>query len=307
MSRPQSEVDIKQEQDHTEQECPEDRAKTLGSAKSAFIILGGSNLNNNNNGNREDKTCDLAIKEEPIDEDDDTDAAIQTVQVSAEDIDKSIVIKTEPRVLDDDADELLDVGDEKEDQKSEENTEDEEEDYEFDEDEFDDDDLDFEADTTDSFSTSEGDSRSESKLSVTGSIESFNEEGNNESNTIVIDDMKIETVGNYSKCPRCFKNIKSTFIIRHIKLHDMPPEKFDCPEKNCGLQVNRINNLFRHLREIHKSRKPYLCRKKDCKARFAKPQQLKAHNIVHRAENKKAVESENDNRYYGNAYTEVIR
>ena len=29
---------------------------------------------------------------------------------------------------------------------------------------------------------------------------------------------QVETYGDYSKCPKCEKNIKSTFIIRHIKV-----------------------------------------------------------------------------------------
>jgi ribosomal protein S15P/S13E len=100
-----------------------------------------------------------------------------------------------------------------------------------------------------------------------------------------IEGMRIETIGNYSKCPKCKKNIKSTFIIRHIKLHDIPVEKYDCPEKNCRLQVNRINNLFRHLKVVHKSRKPYLC--KHCMVRFAKADQLREHFAEHRSERRK--------------------
>ena len=72
--------------------------------------------------------------------------------------------------------------------------------------------------------------------------------------------MKVETIGNYSRCPKCDKNIKSTFIIRHLKLHEAPEEKFKCPEKSCDLVVNRINNLFRHLKVVHKSKKPYMCK-----------------------------------------------
>lgn len=72
--------------------------------------------------------------------------------------------------------------------------------------------------------------------------------------------MRVETIGNYSRCPKCDKNIKSTFIIRHLKLHEAPEERYKCPEKNCDLIVNRINNLFRHLRVVHKSKKPYMCK-----------------------------------------------
>jgi hypothetical protein len=34
--------------------------------------------------------------------------------------------------------------------------------------------------------------------------------------------IQVETCGDYAKCPICLKNIKSTFIIRHIKSHDFP-------------------------------------------------------------------------------------
>ncbi len=34
--------------------------------------------------------------------------------------------------------------------------------------------------------------------------------------------VQVETCGDYAKCPICQKNIKSTFIIRHIKSHDFP-------------------------------------------------------------------------------------
>ena len=49
------------------------------------------------------------------------------------------------------------------------------------------------------------------------------------SKTFDFDGVEIETKGNYSKCPKCDKKIKSTFILRHIKLHDLPVEKFRCP------------------------------------------------------------------------------
>ncbi len=52
-------------------------------------------------------------------------------------------------------------------------------------------------------------------------------------------------------------------------------------------QVNRINNLFRHLREIHRSKKPYVCRRRDCGARFAKAHQLKSHTAKHRADRRR--------------------
>ena len=102
------------------------------------------------------------------------------------------------------------------------------------------------------------------------------------SSSFEIAGLRIETRGNYSRCPKCDKDIKSTFIIRHIKLHDVPIEKYTCPEKNCGLQVNRINNLFRHLKLVHKSQKPYVC--KYCKKRYARADELRTHFAGHKAE-----------------------
>ena len=94
--------------------------------------------------------------------------------------------------------------------------------------------------------------------------------------------LRIVSRGNYSRCPKCKKDIKSTFIIRHIKLHDVPIEKYECPEKSCGLQVNRINNLFRHLKVVHKSQTPYIC--KYCKKRYARAEELRTHFASHKAE-----------------------
>lgn len=110
---------------------------------------------------------------------------------------------------------------------------------------------------------------------------------------------RIETVGNYSKCPTCKKNIKSTFIIRHIKLHNLPEEKYKCPEKKCNLMVNRINNLFRHLKVVHRSKKPYLCKDKNCTERFAKASGLRTHFAKHREERRKLeAEQEGPNKIY---------
>ena len=99
--------------------------------------------------------------------------------------------------------------------------------------------------------------------------------------------MKIESKGQYSICPVCKKKIKSTFIFRHIKLHNQPTQKYPCPEKRCELVVNRINNLFRHLKVVHNSKKPYLCKYEGCKERFAKSSTLRSHLAVHRAEARK--------------------
>ena len=102
------------------------------------------------------------------------------------------------------------------------------------------------------------------------------------SSSFEIAGLRIETRGNYSRCPKCKKDIKSTFIIRHIKLHDVPIERYECPEKGCGLQVNRINNLFRHLKVVHKSQKPYIC--KYCKKRYSRAEELRTHFAGHKAE-----------------------
>ena len=102
--------------------------------------------------------------------------------------------------------------------------------------------------------------------------------------------LRIESRGNYSRCPKCKKDIKSTFIIRHIKLHDVPTEKYECPERRCGLQVNRINNLFRHLKVVHKSSNPYIC--KYCKKRYARADELRTHFAGHKAERERRRRAE---------------
>ena len=51
--------------------------------------------------------------------------------------------------------------------------------------------------------------------------------------------IKVETYGDYSKCPKCEKNIKSTFIIRHIKLHDQPSLSMKCPHQDCATSFTR--------------------------------------------------------------------
>ena len=72
---------------------------------------------------------------------------------------------------------------------------------------------------------------------------------------------QVETYGDYSKCPKCEKNIKSTFIIRHIKvyshiwniflplflikllflqLHDLPSHEMKCPYESCATSFTRF-------------------------------------------------------------------
>ena len=60
-----------------------------------------------------------------------------------------------------------------------------------------------------------------------------------ECKVVEIGGLKIETYGDYSKCPKCEKNIKSTFIIRHIKLHDQPITTMKCPYQDCSTSFTR--------------------------------------------------------------------
>ena len=59
--------------------------------------------------------------------------------------------------------------------------------------------------------------------------EGENEQKKKSKSLFDFDGEEIVSKGNYSKCPRCLKNIKSTFILRHIKLHDLPVERYPCP------------------------------------------------------------------------------
>ena len=103
--------------------------------------------------------------------------------------------------------------------------------------------------------------------------------------SIELNGMTIVQKGGYSKCPKCQKFIKSTFIIRHIKLHDAKEEKTVCPHENCNITFAKINNMFRHLRNVHKSKEPFVC--KHCGKRFAKSKALASHLALHRAEKRK--------------------
>ena len=259
------------------------------------VNLLSSAVSNNNEKKKLQESCFVHIKEEPPDNLPDhvisTNAfvtpvvtsvtPVKTVEVVADEQNGGVItIKTEPRVLEEEEDVNID------DDIAEKSDEEDELDFEDDEN-----DVDFELDSSDT-SISGGNKSRNSYVSSAASHASADdviketndddEDDNQETGSFDFNGMKIETVGNYSKCPKCKKNIKSTFIIRHLKLHDAPDEKFQCPEKGCNLQVNRINNLFRHLREIHKSKKPYVCKRSECGARFAKAQQLKQHSGTHR-------------------------
>ena len=61
---------------------------------------------------------------------------------------------------------------------------------------------------------------------------------------------KVETYGDYSKCPKCEKNIKSTFIIRHIKLHDQPSLSMKCPYQDCATSFTRSAALLKVSRRF---------------------------------------------------------
>merc|ERR1719499_1147587 len=88
---------------------------------------------------------------------------------------------------------------------------------------------------------------------------------------------KVETYGDYSKCPKCEKNIKSTFIIRHIKLHDLPSHEMKCPYESCATSFTRSNNMYRHLKVVHDDDNPYICVHKSCKERFESSKALREH------------------------------
>ena len=60
-----------------------------------------------------------------------------------------------------------------------------------------------------------------------------------ECKVVEIGGLRVETYGDYSKCPKCEKNIKSTFIIRHIKLHDQPSTTMNCPYRDCSTSFTR--------------------------------------------------------------------
>ena len=122
--------------------------------------------------------------------------------------------------------------------------------------------------------------------------EDSNDEEEDEKNlkSIEIMGMTILQKGQYSKCPKCKKFIKSTFIIRHIKLHDKAVEKVTCPEMSCDMTFARINNLFRHLKSIHKSKEPFMCKYANCQKRFSKSNSLTSHLAQHRAEKRREKE-----------------
>ncbi len=181
------------------------------------------------------------VKDEPEDSDDVVVAPTvpgpgpATLVVSAE---GGIVIKTE----------VLDEEDVAEDVNIDEVEEDEddldESDLDFDFDEEDKDDEDFELDSSEAIDTPDSDERVAAMIKKPEVVDDDDDNNLTEKGSFDFNGMTIETEGNYSKCPRCLKNIKSTFIIRHIKLHDAPSEKYECPEKGCTLQVRIVILIF---------------------------------------------------------------
>eukprot|EP00095_Tigriopus_kingsejongensis_P003311 snap_masked-scaffold355_size198070-processed-gene-0.17 protein:Tk03311 transcript:snap_masked-scaffold355_size198070-processed-gene-0.17-mRNA-1 annotation:"zinc finger and scan domain-containing protein 2" len=282
---------------------------------------------NNNNGNTIADDVAHKIKEEPLDEDV-TDGPSTAQVVSLND---AITIKTEARFLEE-PHESKPEDDEGEEGDEGDSIFDSDEDFE---DDFQDDsdDSDFEMDLSEDADSPDGmgprphpqtgiSSKASSVLDLNLVKEEIDEgdidiedhsidgeASNSDSDTTEggrpkrgsfdFNGMKIETNGNYSKCPTCKKNIKSTFIIRHIKLHNQPEEQYKCPEKKCNLMVNRINNLFRHLKVVHKSKKPYLCKDRNCTERFAKASELRTHFMKHREERRKTeIDQDGPNRIF---------
>ena len=227
------------------------------------------------------------IKQEPLDQD---DVSIEEVREVLE-VKDPLDIKLEPVVVDEN------------DNKS---VEDEELPSEDDEAL---DDSDFVANESESEEIDiEVDDDEDSKEEAPSNEDSDKEIDNQKTKSIELMGMTIVQKGQYSKCPKCKKFIKSTFIIRHIKLHDKAVEKVTCPEKSCGMTFARVNNLFRHLKTIHKSKEPFMCKHANCQKRFSKSKSLTSHLAKHRAqkrlerEEKEAKEEELEQETNGGRY-----
>ena len=98
-----------------------------------------------------------------------------------------------------------------------------------------------------------------------------------------------------SQLKKKFNILFSLINCRHIKLHDLPEERFPCPESGCSLEVSRINNLIRHLRSVHHSKDPYMC--KVCGARFPKSAKLREHFASHREERQEKRKAQREANY----------
>ena len=98
-----------------------------------------------------------------------------------------------------------------------------------------------------------------------------------------IANLKIKSKGGYSECPKCNKNIKSTYIITHLKTYHAPVKMYTCPEDSCSWEFNRIDNLVRHLKMVHLSQNPHVC--KYCSKRYPSASELHIHYISHKSRN----------------------
>ena len=218
------------------------------------------------------------IKIEPIEEDDYEDLDIKKEVQEIVEVKDPLDIKLEPVVQDlpilDDDEDLDDLDDKTE--KSEKSTEEDSDDISDNENN----DKDFEP-SEKSEKSEESDDEPDEDIEVDIEHDSEDEQ----TTSIELNGMTIVQKGGYSKCPKCQKFIKSTFIIRHIKLHDAKEEKTVCPHENCNITFAKINNMFRHLRNVHKSKEPFVC--KHCGKRFAKSKALASHLALHRAEKRK--------------------
>ena len=239
---------------------------------------------NSNSTSTEESSCFLKIKEEPLDESNEVTAQEESYVVDTE---QNITIKTEPRVIEDEATEdsvdsieannaetpksLVEERPKRNRKKKTSeyfdsfDTEDEDEelgngssdDFDYPGDESDSDfdiDDEFEEEQKVDDPSKPDDDKIKVDLNLVkdeeidiseDAIDNEKEEEEDKPNgfdpdgkkgSFDFNGMTIETIGDYSKCPKCLKNIKSTFIIRHIKLHDVTPEHYICPEKKCSLK-----------------------------------------------------------------------
>ena len=228
------------------------------------------------------------IKQEPLDHDD-QDAYHDEVREILE-VKDPLDIKLEPVVVEQESsdleDEELEVDDD-DDSKSEELVPDKDDsDFVLNDSNEESEDIDVDIEVDEEFEKNENSSKEEEEDS-NGADE---EDDKKKLKSIEIMGMTILQKGQYSKCPKCKKFIKSTFIIRHIKLHDKAVEKVTCPEKSCDMTFARINNLFRHLKSIHKSKEPFMCKYANCQKRFSKSKSLTSHLAQHRAEKRREKE-----------------
>ena len=253
------------------------------------------------------------IKQEPLDEDEEVIEEPNELVEVKDPIEVKLEVKLEGQIResggqDFDLDSIgvrsdeegKDIEDDKEDDDIEEDdgpiSDDSDEDYEVD-------DLDEENDDpltgTDQKDDTEDEDVNVEEIPEEDDDDIEDDDKNGEEKSIELAGMTIIQKGQYSKCPKCEKWIKSTFILRHIKAHAYVSEKVTCPE-GCGMTFGKINNMFRHLINVHQSKEPYVC--KHCGNRFAKSKALTSHLAKHRADKRSAQldSEENDNQDTGN-------